>query len=328
MKASITAVGHFLPEKKLTNKELEKMLDTTDEWIYSRCGIKERRISQNQPTSVLAINAFRNMQSKFDVNPEEIDLIILGTLSPDRVFPSTACTVQHAIGAKNAAAFDIMAACSSFVYGLDMGNKFIQSGQYKKVLVIGSDNTTAFINFQDRATAILFGDGAGCAILEPSEEYGIIDSILRADGSGVDYLGIPAGGSYMTASEETVKSKKHFFVQDGQAVFKEAVKGMATVSVDILEKNSLTGDDIRWLVPHQANIRIIDATAKKCNIPDERVFKKLENIGNTCAGTIPVCISAGYDEGKFQKDDILLTVAFGGGFAWGANLIKWEIAKK
>lgn len=328
MKASITAVGHFLPEKKLTNKELEKMLDTTDEWIYSRCGIKERSISQNQPTSVLAINAFRNMQSKFDVNPEEIDLIILGTLSPDRVFPSTACTVQHAIGAKNAAAFDIMAACSSFVYGLDMGNKFIQSGQYKKVLVIGSDNTTAFINFQDRATAILFGDGAGCAILEPSEEYGIIDSILRADGSGVEYLGIPAGGSYMTASEETVKNKKHFFVQDGQAVFKEAVKGMATVSVDILEKNSLTGDDIRWLVPHQANIRIIDATAKKCNIPDERVFKKLENIGNTCAGTIPVCISVGYDEGKFQKGDILLTVAFGGGFAWGANLIKWEIAKK
>ncbi len=198
---------------------------------------------------------------------------------------------------------------------------------YKKVLVFGADNTTAFINFDDRSTAILFGDGAGCALVEPSEEYGVIDSILKADGSGLEHLYIPAGGSCIRASHETVDKKLHYFVQNGKEVFKAAVKGMANVSLEILTKNGFTGEDIRWLIPHQANIRIIDATAKKCKIPDERVYKKIEYIGNTCAGTIPVCLSSGYQEGKFDKGDLLLLAAFGGGFAWGSNLIRWAIPK-
>ncbi len=328
MKGSITAIGYFLPENILPNTDLETMLDTTDEWIYTRSGIKERRIStEEQPTSVLAINAFKNMQKNFDVNPEEIDLIILGTLSPDYIFPSTSCKVQKAIGAKNAAAFDVMAACSSFIYSIEVANNFIKSGMYKKILVFGADNTTAFINFEDRSTAILFGDGAGCALVEPSEEYGVIDSILKSDGTGLEHLYIPAGGSCIRATHETIDNKQHYFFQNGKEVFKAAVKGMADVSLEILNKNGFTGDDIRWLIPHQANIRIIDATAKKCKIPDQRVYKKIKYIGNTCAGTIPVCLGSGYEEGKFDKGDLLLLAAFGGGFAWGSNLIKWEIPK-
>jgi len=327
MKASITAIGHYLPKKILSNADLEKMIDTTDEWIFTRSGIKERRIAEDSCTSELAINAFNDMQKKFNVDPSDVELIILGTLSPDYVFPATACVVQDAIGAKKAAAFDLMAACSSFVYSLEVAAKFIETKKYKKILVFGSDNTTAFINFEDRGTCILFGDGAGCALVEPSEEYGLIDSILYADGAGIKHLLIPGGGSKIKASSETINKKLHYFFQDGQALFKEAVKGMANVSLEILEKNKLTGDDIKWLIPHQANIRIIDATAKKCNIPDERVMKTIKYFGNSCAGTIPICLSTGYEEGLFNTGDMLLLTAFGGGFAWGANLLKWEIPK-
>lgn len=322
--AAITAVGGYVPEDRLTNFDLEKMVDTNDEWIRTRTGISERRIlkGENKGTSDMVVPAVQELCRKRGIDPLEIDAIIVGTVTPDMMFPSTANLVCHKLGAKNAWGFDLLAACSGFLYSLTTGAALIESGRYKKVVVVGADKMSSIVNYNDRATCIIFGDGAGAVLLEPSTEgYGIQDSILRSDGSGGNYLHMKAGGSLRPASHETVDNNEHFAYQEGQAVFKFAVKGMADVSAELLERNNLTGNDIAWLVPHQANKRIIDATADRMGLSHDKVMLNIQHFGNTTAATIPLCLWEW--ESKLKKNDNLVLAAFGGGFTWGATLVKW-----
>jgi 3-oxoacyl-[acyl-carrier-protein] synthase-3 len=322
--AAITAVGGFVPEDKLTNADLEKMVDTNDEWIRTRTGIEERRILKGvgKATSDLVVPAVKQLCEKRGISPEEIDCLIVGTVTPDMVFPATANIACDKLGAINAWSFDVGAACSGFLYTLTLGATLIESGRYKKVVVCGADKMSAIIDYNDRATCIIFGDGAGAVLLEPNEEgFGVLDSILRSDGSGCQYLHMKAGGSKKPASIETVMAKEHYVYQDGQPVFKFAVKGMADVSAELLERNKLTGDDIAWLVPHQANKRIIDATATRMGLSPDKVMLNIQRYGNTTAGTLPLCL---WDwEKQLKKGDNLVLSAFGGGFTWGATLVKW-----
>ena len=322
--AAITAVGGYVPEDKLTNFDLEKMVDTNDEWIRSRTGISERRILKGEGlgSSDMGAPAVLELCRKRGIDPMEIDCLICCTVTPDMVFPATANIICDKIGAKNAFGFDLQAACSGFLYGVTTGAAFIESGRYKKVVVVGVDKMSAIVDYQDRATCIIFGDGAGAVLLEANEEgYGIQDSILRSDGSGCNYLHMKAGGSKKPASIETVMAREHYAYQEGQAVFKFAVKGMADVSAELLERNNLTGDDIEWLVPHQANLRIIDATANRMGLPKEKVMINIQKYGNTTAATIPLCLWEW--ESQLKKGDNIVLAAFGGGFTWGATLVKW-----
>jgi len=322
--AAITAVNGYVPEYILTNDELATMVDTNDEWIVSRTGIKERRIQKGEGlgTSDMAVPAVEGLLKKRGISADEIDLIIFCTTTPDMPFPATANILGDKIGAKNAWGFDLQAACSGFVFGLTTGAQFIESGKHKKVLVVGADKMSSMVDYQDRATCIIFGDGAGCALLEPNTEgYGLIDSVLKSDGSGIPYLHQKAGGSIKPASHATVDAREHYAYQEGQAVFKFAVTNMADVAAEVMERNNLKSEDIAWLVPHQANKRIIDATANRTGVPAEKVIINIEKYGNTTNATIPLCLWEWED--KFKKGDNLLFAAFGGGFTWGSLLLKW-----
>ncbi len=322
--AAITAIGGYVPDYILTNAELEKLVDTTDEWITTRTGIKERRIlkGEGKATSDMAVEAVKELCQKRGISPEEIELVIVATVTPDMPFPSTANITCDKLGAKNAWGFDLGAACSGFLYALSTGASFIESGKHKKVVVVGADKMSAIMNYKDRATCIIFGDGAGAVLLEPTEEeVGVIDSVLKSDGSGRNFLYQMAGGSLMPASHETVDNGTHYVFQEGKTVFKFAVTNMADVSAEIMERNNLKSEDIAWLVPHQANLRIISATSERMGLPDEKVMINIQKYGNTTAGTIPLCL---WDyEKKLKKGDNLVLAAFGGGFTWGATYIKW-----
>lgn len=322
--AAITGVGGFVPEYILTNQELEKMVETSDEWITARTGIKERRIlkGKDQGVSVLGIGAVRNLIEKTGLNPEEVDLLIFATTTPDMVFPATANIVAAACGMTNAFSYDISAACSGFLYALNTGAQFIESGKFKKVVVIGGDKMSSIIDYEDRATCIIFGDGAGAVLLEPNTEgNGVIDSYLRSDGNGWVHLHQKAGGSKRPPTQETVLNKEHFVYQEGQTVFKFAVTNMADACTKIMEKNQLTAADVTWLVPHQANLRIIDYTAEKMELPKEKVMINIHKFGNTTSGTIPLCLWEW--ESRLKKGDVLILAAFGGGFTWGSTYIRW-----
>jgi len=322
--AAITAVGAYVPEFVLSNKVLETMVETNDEWITSRTGIKERRIlkEEGKGTSFLAIKAAEDLIQKSGLNPEEIDLLLLATATPDLPVASTAAYVASAIGAKNAFSYDLQAACSSFLYGMSTASSYIASGRYKKVLLIGADKMSSIIDYTDRTTCIIFGDGAGAALFEPNEEgLGLIDEYLRSDGIGREFLKIEAGGSILPASEETVKNKKHFVYQDGKNVFKFAVSNMADVAEKIMHRNALSKDDVQWLVPHQANKRIIDATANRMSLDESKVMINIQKYGNTTSATLPLLL---HDyEKQLKKGDNLVFAAFGGGFTWGAIYLKW-----
>lgn len=324
LRAAITGVGGYVPDYILTNKELETMVETSDEWITSRTGIKERRIlkGENQGVSVMGIGAVKELLAKTKVDPKEIDCVIFATVTADMTFPATANIVATAVGATNAFSYDMGAACSGFLYALTTGASYIQSGLYKKVIVIGGDKMSSILDYTDRTTCIIFGDGAGCVLLEPTtEEVGVMDAILKSDGSGESYLHMKAGGSRIPASHESVEARQHFVYQEGSAVFKFAVTNMADVSAQLAERNNLTKDNIQWLVPHQANKRIIDATANRVGISEDKVMMNIERYGNTTAGTIPLLL---WDyEKKLKKGDNLILAAFGGGFTWGAVYVKW-----
>ena len=321
--AAITGIEGYVPDDILTNHDLAKIVDTNDEWITTRTGIKERRIlKKGKASSDMGAAAAKKLLVKNQMQASEIDMIICATATPDMIFPSTACIIADKIGAKNAFAYDLMAACSGFLYALATAAKFIETNTYKKILVIGTDKMSSIINYKDRATCIIFGDGAGAVLLEPnSEGFGIQDSILKSDGSGRSFLHMKAGGSKHPASFETVKNNEHSVYQDGKTVFKYAVKNMADVSAEIMKKNNLFSDDIQWLVPHQANKRIIDATARRMGIGDEKVMLNIHKYGNTTNGTIPLCL---WDwESELKKGDNLILAAFGGGFTWGSIYLKW-----
>ena len=322
--AAITAIGGYVPDDKLTNADFEKMVDTSDEWIRTRTGVTERRIlkGQDKGTSDLAIPAVLQLCERRGIDPSEIDCLICCTVTPDMTFPATANIICSKLGAVNAWSFDLGAACSGFLYGLTTGAMFIESGRYSKVVVVGADKMSAIVDYSDRATCVLFGDGAGAVLLEPGAVgFGILDSLLRSDGSGAEYLHMKAGGSRRPASIETVTSKQHFIYQEGPAVFKFAVKGMADISEELLQRNQLTGDDIAWLVPHQANKRIIDATANRMGLSPDKVMLNIGKYGNTTAATIPLCLWEWED--RLNKGDNLVLSAFGGGFTWGATLVRW-----
>lgn len=323
-RAVITGVQGWVPEYVLTNRELETMVDTNDEWIVTRTGIKERRIlkGENQGTSVIGINAVKGLLKKTNTDPEDIDLIICATVTPDMPFPATANLIADGVGAKNSYSFDISAACSGFLYALTMGSQFIETGMHKKVIVVGADKMSSIIDYQDRATCIIFGDGGGAVLLEPTEEeVGVMDSLLHADGAGTPYLHMKAGGSRKPASIETVNAREHYAYQEGSTVFKFAVTNMAEVSAQVMERNNLKAEDVAWLVPHQANKRIIDATANRMGVGPEKVMLNIEKYGNTTAGTLPLCL---WDyESQLKKGDNIILAAFGGGFTWGAIYLKW-----
>lgn len=324
IRAAITAVNAYVPEYVLSNAELEKMVDTNDEWIVSRTGIKERRILKGKGlgTSDMAVPAVEGLLKKRGIAAEEIDLIIFCTTTPDMPFPASANILADKIGAINAWGFDLNAACSGFIYGLTTGSQFIESGKHQKVLVVGGDKMSSIINYEDRATCIIFGDGCGAVLLEPNTEgLGIQDAILKSDGSGGQYLNMKAGGSANPASHETVDAKEHYAYQEGQAVFKFAVTNMADVAAEIMERNQLTAEDVAWLVPHQANKRIIDATANRMGVGPEKVMVNIEQYGKTTNGTIPLCLNDW--ESKLKKGDTLILAAFGGGFTWGSVYLKW-----
>ena len=323
IKAAITAIHGVVPSKVLTNKDLEKMVDTNDEWIVSRTGIKERRIIEKGRTlSDLGADVVKGICEKRKISPLEIDLIIVGTVTADHRFPSTSNIICDKSGAKNAWGFDLSAACSGFIYTLVTGQQFIETGRYKKVIVIGGDIMSSIVNYEDRATCIIFGDGAGGVLLEPSDDgLGIQDSILRADGSGRDYLIQQLGGSADPITKENVGSPEMYVYQEGKSVFKFAVTNMADVSAEIMEKNNLSSDDVAWLVPHQANLRIIDATANRMGVSKDKVMINIEKYGNTTSGTIPLCLWEWED--KLKKGDNIILAAFGGGFTWGSVYLKW-----
>ena len=322
--AAITAVQGYLPDFVLSNAVLETMVDTNDAWITERTGIKERRIQKgkDQGLSTMAVEAVKGLCRKRGIDPMEIDLLICCTVTADMQFPATANIICDKVGAKNAWGFDLNAACSGFLYGLTTGSQFIETGKYKKVVVVGGDKMSSIIDYTDRATCIIFGDGAGAVLLEPNAEgYGIIDSILRSDGSGCQYLHQKAGGSNRPATARSVERKEHYVYQEGKAVFKFAVTNMADVSAEIMEKNGLKSEDVAWLVPHQANKRIIDATAHRMGLDDSRVMVNIEKYGNTTSGTLPLCLWEW--EPRLKKGDNIILSAFGGGFTWGAVYLKW-----
>ncbi|SIS38964.1 3-oxoacyl-[acyl-carrier-protein] synthase-3 [Zobellia uliginosa] len=323
--AAITAVGGYVPNFVLTNKMLEDMVETNDEWIVSRTGIKERRVlkpEEGQGTSYLAIKAAEDLIKRKNIDPKEIDLVIVATATPDSMVASTAAFVASKIGAVDAYAYDLLAACSSFLFGMSSAASYIESGRYKKVLLIGADKMSSIIDYTDRTTCIIFGDGAGAALFEPNEDgFGLQDEYLRADGSGRQYLGMDAGGSLMPATEETVKNRKHFIYQDGRTVFKFAVSNMADVAEKIMKRNDLEHTDVSWLVPHQANKRIIDATANRMGLDNSKVLMNIEKYGNTTSATLPLLLSD--FESKLKKGDNLVFAAFGGGFTWGSIYLKW-----
>jgi len=327
--AAITAVGGYAPEYVLNNAELETMMETSDEWITTRTGIKERHILKGEGlgTSDMAVEAIKVLLKNRGIGPEEIELVICATTTPDMQFPATANIIADKAGLKNAWGFDVNAACSGFLYALTTGCQFIETGRHKKVLVVGGDKMSSIVNYEDRTTAIIFGDGAGAVLLEPNTEgYGVLDSILRSDGSGRVYLHQKAGGSVKPATVETVMNKEHYIYQEGQAVFKFAVKNMADVSAEIMERNNLTSEDVAWLVPHQANKRIISATSSRMELPDEKVMINIDRYGNTTNGTIPICLWEW--ESRLHKGDNIILAAFGGGFTWGATYIKWAYDAK
>jgi 3-oxoacyl-[acyl-carrier-protein] synthase-3 len=320
--AAITGVHGFVPKDILSNEDLSKIVDTSDEWILSRTGIKERRIMKDGASSDMAMEAVNALLRKKNIDPLEIELVIVGIVTPDHPFPSTANVLCDKTGMKNAWGFDLNAACSGFLFALSTGAQFIETGKYKKVLVVGVDKMTSIVDYQDRTTCVIFGDGAGVVLLEPNEEgLGIQDFILRSDGSGREFLVQPAGGSAMPPSHETIDQRMHYVKQEGKQVYKFAVTNMAEVSAEIMEKNNLTSDDVAWLVPHQANLRIIDATANRMGLPSEKVMINIQKYGNTTAGTLPLCL---WDyESQLKKGDNIILSAFGGGFTWGAVYIKW-----
>ena len=327
LNAAITAVGMYVPDKVLDNKYFESIIDTNDEWIKTRTGISERRILESGATSDLAANAIKDLLESKKMSAEEIEVIIVATVTPDMFFPATAALVQEKIGASNAWGFDLSAACSGFLFALQTGASFIESGKYKKVIVVGADKMSSIVDYTDRNTCILFGDAASAVLLEPSEDsnFGLLDSILRVDGSGKESLYMKGGGSLNPASEETVKNKMHYIFQDGKAVFKVAVKGMADVSVEMMEKHNLVGEDVAYLVPHQANLRIIDATANRMGITKDKVMINIDRYGNTTAATIPLCLTEYYRNGKLKKGDKLILAAFGAGFTWGSSYLVWSM---
>lgn len=322
--AAITGVGGYVPEFRLTNAILETMVDTNDEWIRSRTGVEERRILKGEGlgSSDMGAEAVKELLGKRGIDPAEIDAVICATVTPDMVFPATANLICDKTGMTNAFSYDLSAACSGFLFALTTGASYIESGRYKKVIVIGVDKMSAIIDYTDRATCIIFGDGGGAVLLEPSEDgNGVLDSIMKTDGSGAKHLHMKAGGSVKPATVETVLAREHFVYQEGQAVFKFAVRGMADVSYELMQRNNLTGDDIAWLVPHQANLRIIDATASRMGLPKEKVMVNIQKYGNTTAGTLPLCLWEW--EKQLKKGDNVILASFGGGFTWGATWIKW-----
>ncbi len=325
--AMITGVGMYVPEKIYDNKFFEERIETSDEWITTRTGIKERHILEKGGTSILATKAAEDLIQSKNLDVNEIDIIIVATITPDMFFPNTACLVQNNIQAKNAWAFDLSAACSGFLFALQTGASFIESGRYKKVMVIGADKMSAITDYTDRNTCILFGDAASAVLLEPTEnpEMGLIDSILHVDGSGQESLYMKGGGSLNPSSHETVDNKMHYIYQDGKAVFKVAVKGMADVSYDIMQKNNLKSDDVAYLVPHQANLRIIDSTAKRMGVTMDKVMINIQKFGNTTAATIPLCLCEYYRAGKIKKGDKLILAAFGAGYSWGSGYLVWSM---
>ncbi len=325
MKAKITATARYLPKRTLSNFDLEKMVDTTDEWIRSRTGIENRHIvAEGEATSDMGTQIAKQLLARSEKSAEDIDLILVATSTPDFPVVSTAALVQDKIGAANAWGFDIVAACTGFVYAMETGSKMVESGQYKNVIVIGADTMSSIIDYTDRNTCIIFGDGGGGVLLEPSEnEHGVLDSILYTDGSGSKYLTVPAGGSLHPASIDTIEKKMHYVYQDGKTVYKFAVKNMAKVSKQILDKNGLKGEDIKLFIPHQANKRIIDAAAERCGLHNDQDFVNVNRYGNTTAGTIPLAIDEAVEMNLLAEGDLLLLAAFGGGFTWGSMLIRW-----
>lgn len=322
--AAITAVGAYVPDYVLTNQMLETMVDTNDEWITARTGIKERRILQDKDkgTSFMAIKAAEDLIQKSNTDPRDIDMVIMATATPDMPVAATGVYVASQIGAVNAFSFDLVAACSSFLFGMSTAARYIESGKYKKVLLIGADKMSSIVDYQDRTTCIIFGDGAGAVLFEPNfENLGLLDEYLRSDGIGRNHLKIDAGGSLLPASEETVAKRQHFVYQDGKTVFKFAVSNMADVCAKVMERNELNSDDVHWLVPHQANKRIVDAAAQRMGLPDEKVMMNIHKYGNTTAATLPLCL-ADYED-QLKKGDNLVFAAFGGGFTWGAVYLKW-----
>ncbi|MGB1517682.1 MAG: beta-ketoacyl-ACP synthase III [Crocinitomicaceae bacterium] len=320
--AAITGVNGYLPDYVLDNEELSTIVDTSDDWITTRTGIKERRIMKNGASSDMAAEAIKGLLEKTNTDPMDVDLVVVGTVTPDYVFPSTSNVVCDKAGLKNAWGFDVSAACSGFLYSLATGAQFIETGRYKKVIVVGVDKMSSIIDYQDRTTCVIFGDGCGAVMLEPNEEgLGIQDFVLRSDGSGRDYLVMPAGGSLNPATAETVENRMHYVKQEGKQVFKFAVTNMADVSAEIMERNDLASDDVDWLVPHQANLRIIDATANRMGLSSDKVMINIKNYGNTTAGTLPLCL---WDyESQLKKGDNIVLSSFGGGFTWGAIYLKW-----
>lgn len=327
IRAAITAVGHFLPEKILSNADLEKMVDTTDEWIYSRTGIRERRIMEHGATSDMAAKAIEMLLQNRGIGPEEIEVIVVASVTPDMFFPSTACIIQDKIGAKNAWGFDVSAACSGFLFALVMGSQFIETGAYRKVVVVGADKMSTITDYTDRNNCILFGDAAAAVLLEPSDDpaLGIIDHKLYVDGSGGSALYMLGGGSLHPPTHETVDQKMHFLYQDGRSVFKVAVIGMADVSEEIMKRNNLSGDDVDYLVPHQANLRIVDACRQRMGLDPSKVMINIDKYGNTTAATIPLCLSEWWHCGKLKRGHTLVLSSFGAGYTWGAVLVKWAL---
>jgi len=327
-RATITAVGHYVPEKVLTNADLEKMVDTSDEWIRGRTGISERRILEKGATSDLAVDAIQQVLVNRGINPTEIELIIVATVSPDMFFPSTACIIQDKIGATNAWGFDLSGGCSGFLFALSVGAQFIETGAHSKVLVVGADKMSSIIDYTDRNTCVLFGDGAGAVLLEPTEEteYGILDHRLYCNGAGGAFLHMKGGGSLHPPTHETVDKRMHYVYQDGASVFKSAVVGMADVAVEIMKRNNLKPDDVAWLVPHQANLRIIQKTAERTGIDRSKVMVNIDKYGNTTAATIPLCLSEWWQKGLLRRGHNIVLAAFGAGYTWGGMLIRWSLA--
>jgi 3-oxoacyl-[acyl-carrier-protein] synthase-3 len=327
-RATITAIGHYVPDKILTNADFEKMVETSDEWIRTRTGIRERHILEKGATSDLAVPAVQSVLNQRKIDAKEIDLIIVATITPDMMFPATACLVQDKIGANKAWGFDLSAACSGFLYALSVGARFIETGVHSKVIVVGADKMSAITDYSDRNSCVLFGDAAGAVLLEPTDEkeYGILDQCLYSDGSGGTFLYMKGGGSLNPPTHETVDKRMHYVYQDGKAVFKNAVVGMADVAVEIMQRNNLKGKDVAWLVPHQANLRIIDATAERMGIDRNKVMINIEKYGNTTAATIPLCLSEWWKSGQLKRGQNIVLAAFGAGYTWGSVLIKWSLA--
>lgn len=326
-RAEITAVAHWVPDRVLSNADLEKMVDTSDEWIRTRTGISERRIMENGATSDMASKAILNMLQIRGMEPEEIELIVVATVTPDMFFPSTACLIQQKTGAKNAWGFDVSAACSGFLFALVAGAQFIESGALKKVVVVGADKMSSITDYTDRNNCILFGDAAAAVLLEPTDDHsvGIIDHVLHSDGSGEPYLHMRGGGSLNPSTHETVDKKMHYIFQDGRSVFKVAVVTMADVSVELMQRNGLSGGDIDWLIPHQANLRIIDACAERMGLDKSKVMVNIDRYGNTTAATIPLCMSEWWQWGKLKKGQKIVLASFGAGYTWGAVLVNWSV---